>query len=57
MPLPKPKEIKEVEVEMCEVCGKQEGAWVTDPYIDEVYDEQVLRCLCDKCFQEALWDI
>jgi hypothetical protein len=49
--------MNEIKVEMCESCGKEEGAWAIDPYLDEVYDEQVLKCLCDKCFQEALWAI
>jgi hypothetical protein len=49
--------MEEIELEICEKCGKKEGAWVIDPYIDEVYDEQVLKCLCDNCFQESLWDI
>jgi hypothetical protein len=49
--------MKDVETQICESCGEQEGALVIDPYIDEVYDEQVLKCLCDNCFQESLWDI
>lgn len=48
---------KEVNSDMCQVCGKVEGKWVNDPYSDEVYDEQVLTCLCDECYQESIWDI
>jgi hypothetical protein len=44
------------EICACERCGKP-GKECIDPFLKEVHDEEVERCLCDECYQNRVDDI
>lgn len=39
---------------ICEICGKETGEFVLDPYDLEVNEIYNISCLCDKCYQERV---
>lgn len=51
--------------ESCECCEQSfywsgeaiEGTWQIDPFQEEVYEEIVIRCLCDSCYETLKDDI
>lgn len=43
--------------DICEMCGDDNGWNVIDPYYEDVYQEQILTSLCDKCYQISVDDI
>lgn len=43
--------------DICESCGQPGGEWVTDPYAAELYDEEVMMCLCGGCYEERVLEI
>ncbi len=51
------EEYKRLETEgICENCGAK-GYWCIDPYVAELYGEEQLACLCDKCYDWYCQDI
>ena len=41
---------------VCQNC-RSEGVWQVDPCIKELSGEDVLVCLCDKCYQWRKEDV
>lgn len=51
------EEYKMLETEgVCEDCGTK-GYWCIDPYIEELYGEEQLTCLCDVCYDAHVQEI
>ena len=42
---------------MCEDCGIREGCLVIGPYTYELFDIEVERMLCKRCYGERVRDI
>lgn len=42
---------------ICEICGKEPGDFVLDPYDLEVNEVHNICCLCDECYQERVDNI
>ena len=42
----------------CEDCGTTENVSITIcPFAKEIHNKEVSVALCDKCYQERVWDI
>lgn len=44
-------------VEVCSCCGRAEGTWRIDPFMQEVYEKTVEVCLCADCYKDRADDI
>lgn len=42
---------------ICENCGDKDAIWTIDPYHEDVNQEQILVCLCEKCYMIYSEDI
>ncbi len=44
--------------EVCGDCGTDKDVeFVIDPFVQELYDQEVHRYLCKACYREAILDI
>jgi hypothetical protein len=43
----------------CDMCDqdKDDVLEINDPFYSDVYDEVVVRCLCDDCYEERRMEI
>ena len=37
--------------ETCNQCGSVGAVWRLDPYLDEVWDEEIWIHVCDECWE------
>lgn len=35
---------------VCKNCGSEDGRWEIDPYQEDIHQEQILVCVCEKCY-------
>ena len=35
---------------VCENCGSEDGRWEIDPYQEDIHQEQILVCVCEKFY-------
>ena len=49
--------IGDVSISMCQHCRKVEGEWVINPYVDEIYNEEVWEYICPDCYHELCMDV
>lgn len=40
----------------CDICGN-DGMYIVDPYMEEIYNEEKLVCYCSMCEYESTQDI
>lgn len=49
--------IGDVSTSICQHCGKVEGEWRINPYVDEICNEEVWEYICPDCYHELCMDI
>lgn len=49
--------IADVSTSICQHCGKVEGNWCINPYIEEINGEEVWEYICPDCYHELCMDI
>jgi len=49
--------IPDVSTSICQHCGKQEGTYCINPYIEDVHGIEVLEYICSDCYGELVADI
>ena len=42
---------------ICDTCGREGAEEVIDPFLWELYDEEVYRWMCDECWEERKADV
>ena len=53
------KKKKDPDILVCDDCGTKENNVSINlcPYAQEINNKDIEVCLCDKCYQERVWDI